>query len=192
MSRSASVSAEWEWFGFSFSHDETDQTPLEGSDTSLLTDQRKDAGVVYVRGIWDTVQGRVAAGLVRFDSTRLAYEERRLDEYLTYSPYENLQFSLAGNQYQTEYRAPNYTTTGSALRLDLSYWWAGWTATGYGAWRSYKDTRGLPETIYEAGLRLRRTWLKLDFAAVAGFQQRTRGDVESRNVILHVGAVRRF
>ena len=192
VSRSASLAVDWDWFGFSFSHDETDQTPLAGTESSLLSDQRRDSALAYVRGVWDTLEGRVTARALRYDSTRLSYDEQRLDELLTYNPYENLQFALSGSQYRTVYRDPPYTTKGNTIRIDASYFWGGWTATGHGAWRRYDDSRSPSETLYEAGLRVRRSWLKLDLLAAAGFQQRTRGNVTSRNAILHVGAVRRF
>ena len=105
-SRSFSFGVDWPFVGFSFSHDESNQTPLEGGDNTLLLDQRRDAGTVYAGGIWDEYRVRVSLGVVNYDSTRLAYLERRADQYFTYQPYQNLLFSLAANQYHTEYERP--------------------------------------------------------------------------------------
>jgi len=190
-SGSGSVGIDWPWFGFNYSHDQSDQTPLSGTDAFLIS-TRRDSGVVYVRGIWDDFQARAAASLVRYDSTELAYVERRYDVYLTYTPYANLQFNLNGNQSTTDYQLPVHTTTTNAARFDAQWSYGPWQTSLYAGWRAYRDTQQPSETVAEAGFRIRRMWTKLDVNFVAGIQQRTRGDVVSPNAIVHVAIVRRF
>jgi hypothetical protein len=193
-SRSFSVGADWPWSGFSYSHDETTQTPLNGSeDSSLLLDQRRDAAAIWVGGIWDRFRGRVTVGVVDYNSTRLIYFETRADEYLIYQPYSNLQFNLAASQFRTEYELPTHTTTGSSLRLDITWtWWGSWVTSAYAGTRSFTDTAQPSERVDEAGFRLRRTWALLDMNAFAGMQRRSRGGVRSVNDFLHFGVIRRF
>jgi hypothetical protein len=191
-SGSASFGIDWPWFGFNYSHDQSDQTPLSGSTDTFLVSQRRDAGIVYLHGTWDDFQGRVAAGQVRYDSTQLAYVERRYDLYLNYLPYQNLQFNLTANDSRTNYQLPVHTTTTNAVRLDAQWSWGPWQTSAYASWRSYTDTQQPSETVSEAGFRIRRFWTKLDINLVAAMQQRTKGDIVSPNRIVHLAIVRRF
>jgi hypothetical protein len=192
-SRSFSFGVDWPSLGFSFSHDESNQKPLEGGDNALLLDQRRDSGTVYVGGIWDEFRGRASLSVINYDSTRLVYVEQRADQYLSYQPYLNLLFSLAANQYRTDYEQPTHTTTGTSIRLDATWTWAGsWLTSAYAGTRSYRDTEQPSEQIDEAGFRLRRTWTLLDVNLFAGTQRRKRGEVSSINQFFHFGAVRRF
>ena len=191
-SGSASVGIDWPWFGFNYSHDQTDQTPLSGGDDTLLLSERRDAGLVYVRGIWDEFQVRAGAGLVNYDSLRLTYVERRFDAFMTYAPYQNLNFNLALNESRTNYQLPVHSTTNDAIRFDAQWSWGPWQTSAYASWRRFVDTQQPTETIAEAGLRLRRTWTKLDVNFVAAIQQRTKGEIVSPNGIIHLAVVRRF
>lgn len=192
ISNSLSFSADWAWFGFSASHDQSDQTPLSGTDATLLVNDRRDAAHVYLRGVWEQFQTKVGAGYTRYDSSRLAYREARLDQYLSYLPTSNLQLNLSGDEYRTEYDIPVHTTTGASVRFDVQWNHGAWVTSGYAGWRTYRDTLQPTESILEAGVRTRRTWTKLDLNLAAGMQDRKRGNVDSLNAIVHVGIVRRF
>ena len=96
-SGSASFGIDWRYFGFNFSHDQTDQTPLSGGDSALLLSERRERGLVYVRGYWDDFQARAGAGLTSYDSLQLSYVERRADLYLSYAPYTDLTFNFKAN-----------------------------------------------------------------------------------------------
>jgi len=191
-SGSASVGIDWPWFGFNYSHDQTDQTPLSGGDNTLLLSERRDAGLVYVRGVWDEFQVRAGAGMTSYDSLRLTYVERRFDAFMTYAPYQNLNFNLALNESRTNYQNPVHSTTNDAVRFDAQWSWGPWQTSAYAAWRRFVDTQQPTETIAEAGVRLRRTWTKLDVNFVAAIQQRTKGEIVSPNGIIHLAVVRRF
>jgi len=191
-SRSGSVTVDWNWIGASFYHDESDQEPISGSDTTLLLDQRRDNAMLWLRGSWDTVQARADAALTRYDSTRLAYTEHRLDQYLSWIPRFNFQVNFSANQYRTEYKLPDHVTTGGSARLDVQWTSNAWITTGYASRRVYRDTLQPHETIDELGLKLRRTWTKLDVGIALGAQKRERGETSSLNGFVHFGAVRRF
>jgi hypothetical protein len=191
-SGSASIGIDWPWFGFNLSHDQTDQTPISGGDDTLLVSERRDAGLVYVRGNWDEVQARAAAGVTSYDSLRLTYVERRVDVFMTYAPYQNLSFNLALNESRTNYQNPVHSTTNDAARFDAQWSWGPWQTSAYASWRRFVDTQQPTETIAEAGLRLRRTWTKLDVNFFAAIQQRTKGDIVSPNGIVHLAVIRRF
>jgi len=192
VSNSASIGADWGWIGFNFNHDASNQKPLSGTDDTLLFWQRRDTGVVHLSGGWDAVEARAGATIVRFDSSRLAYRERRFDQRATYQPSYALQLSLAANEYLTEYELPVHTASGNDVRLDMQWRSAAWLTTAYASRRSYRDTQQPRETISEAGLRVRRSWTKLDANVWAAVQQRIRGDVESVNASVHIDLTRRF
>jgi hypothetical protein len=191
-SRSASIGADWQWFGLAYSHDESSQNPMSGGDPSLLVDQQRDAGSVYVRGVWEAWTAKASASIIRYDSTRVAYRERRFEQYVTWQPYANLQLNLSANQSRTDYELPEHATTNTAVLADLQWTSGGWLTSGYAGWRQHTDTRQPNESILEGGIRVRRNWTKLDLNIAAGIQQRKRSDVESTNGIVHVGVVRRF
>jgi hypothetical protein len=191
-SRSVFVNLEWPWIGGSFTHDETDQRALAGTDTTLLLDQRRRNASLWVRGGWDYVAARASAALNRYDSTRLAYTERRLDQYVAWLVRPNLQLNLSADEYRTEYRQPDHTTTGGGVRLDLQWNQWGWLATGYLSRRVYRDTLQPHEVIDEGGFRLRRSWTLLDVLIGFGIQDRERGDSRARNGFFHFGVARRF
>ena len=190
-SRSASISTDWAWIGFNASHDESDQKSLTGGD-SLLLDQRRDFAQVYVNGAWENTSARAVASRVNYDSSRLAYLEHRLEEYVSWVPSPGLLLTFSGNQYRTEYRLPEHTTTGGAYRVDLQWTSGGWITTAYLGRRTYDDTQQPHEVVDETGLRTRRTWTKLDLNLAVGAQRRVRGAVGSTNGFFHIGAVRRF
>jgi len=191
-SGSASIGIDWPWFGFNLSHDQTDQTPLSGGDDTFLLSERRDAGLVYVRGIWDEFQVRAGAGVTSYDSLRLTYVERRFDVFMTYAPYQNLNFNLSLNESRTNYQLPVHSTTNDAVRFDTQWSWGPWQTSAYASWRRFVDTEQPTETVAEAGVRLRRTWTKLDVNFVAAIQQRTKGEIVSPNGIIHLAVVRRF
>lgn len=191
-SRSGSVALEWRWIGASLYHDESDQKPVSGGQTTLLVDERRDNAMVWLRGDWNDVQARADAAMNRYVSTRLTYTERRLDQYLSWLAWPNLQLNLSATEYRTQYELPEHVTTGGSVRLDLQWTQGAWLTTGYASRRVYRDTLQLHETIDEAGVRLRRTWTKLDLAIALGAQKRERGAASSVNGFFHFGAVRRF
>ncbi len=144
-------------------------------------------------GLWEEFQARGSVGFVRNDSTHLRYTERRIDEYLTYRPYLNLQFNLVANQYWTDYELPSHTASGVSLRGDVTWTWSSsWLTSAYASTRSYRDSAQPSETIDETGFRVRRSWTLLDLNVFGGTQWRKRGEVSTRNVFFHFGAVRRF
>jgi hypothetical protein len=192
VSNAVSASTDWSWIGGSVSHDQSDQHPLEGTDASLLSDQKRDKADVWLRGTWEQWQARVAAAATRYDSTRLAYREKRLDQYVTWLFRPGFQLNLSGNEYRTEYEMPEHVTTGGSVRLDLQWAQAGWLTTAYLSRRVYRDTLQPHEVVDEAGLRMRRSWSKLDILLAAGAQDRTRGDARALHAIFHFGAIRRF
>ncbi len=191
-SRSASFAFDYKWIGASFSHDESDQRPLSGTDSTLLLDQRRRTAMLWLRGDWTTWQANVDASMVRYDSTRLAYFERRLDQYLSWLPHPYMQVNLSANEYRTEYQLPEHVTTGGGARLDVQWTQGAWLTTGYLSRRVYRDTLQPHETVDELGVRLRRTWTKLDVGIALGAQKRERGDASSLNGFIHFNAVRRF
>jgi hypothetical protein len=191
-SRSASVAIDWNWIGASFYHDESDQKPLSGSGTEFLMDTRRENAMVWVSGTWNDVQARADAAAVLYDSTRLAYTERRMDQYVSWAPRRNLQFNFSANEYRTEYRVPEHVTNGGSVRLDVQWTQGMWLNTGYASRRVYRDTLQPHETIDEAGLRLRRTWTKLDLSIALGAQRRERGETSTTNGFIHFNATRRF
>ncbi len=92
----------------------------------------------------------------------------RLDQYLSYLPVPNLQLNLSGDEYRTEYDLPVHTTTGTSVRFDVQWNYGAWLTSGYAGWRTYRDTLQPTESVLEAGLRVRRTWTKLDLNFAAG------------------------
>jgi hypothetical protein len=190
-SRSASLSVDWDWVGFSASRDQSEQKPISGGET-LLVDQRRDFGQVYVRGEWEGLSARGVASIVDYGSSRLAYREHRLEQYLSWAPSYNLLLAFSGNQHRTQFRLPEHTTRGGAYRVDLQWTTGGWITSGHVGRRTYSDTRQPNEVVDETGLRTRRTWSKLDFNLAVGAQRRLRGEVSSTNGFFHIGVVRRF
>jgi hypothetical protein len=81
---------------------------------------------------------------------------------------------------------------GGNARFDVQWTEGAWVTTGYASRRIYRDTLQPHETVDETGVRLRRTWTKLDLAIVVGAQRRERGGASSLNGFFHFGAVRRF
>ena len=123
----------------------------------------------------------------------LTYPERRVDQYFTYPPYLNLNFSLNANQYRTENRpCTAQSTTGTSIRFD---------ANGRGEQladdRSRSGARvsstrsSRSETVAEAG-PLRHTWTMLDWNLFAGDPARDAGEISSVKQFIHFGVVRRF
>lgn len=190
-SRSGTLGLEWGWIGFNASHDQTGQQSLSGT-SDLLVDTRRDFAQVYVRGEWEAISARVSASSTDYDSTRLAYREDRLDEYVSYSPMYGFALTFTGNQYRADYRLPAQRTTGASYRIDLQWNSGGWLASSYLGHRTYEDSHQPRETVAEAGVRIRRSWSKLDVSLMIGAQRRERGPVASENAYFHFGAVRRF
>lgn len=191
-SRSGSISADWAWIGASASRDQSEQRPVGGGDITLLLDERRNNAMIWLRGNWYSMQGRADAGWLRYDSTRLAYTERRLNQYVSWMVRQDLQLNLSANEYRTEFQLPEHITTGGGARLDLQWNRWNWLTTAYLSRRIYRDTLQPKETVDEAGLRLRRSWTKLELSIALGAQKRERGDVSSVNGFVHFGAVRRF
>lgn len=192
-SRAFTVGIDWPWIGFNFSHDESDQSPLKGGTDNLLLSQRRDAGTLWMAGDWDEVRARVTFRLLNSSSSQLSFVEARSDQNLVYQPYVNLQFNLSANQFRTDYKSANQITTGSALRLDLTWTWRGnWRTSAYAGARSYSGTDQPSERVDDAGFRLRRTWALLDLDMFGGLQRRTRGGISVFNQFVHFAAVRRF
>ena len=190
-SRSATLGLDWTWIGFNASHDESDQKSLSGGD-ELLLDQRRDFATVYVHGSWDEITARFTGSMTDYDSTRLAYRENRLDQYVSWPLAPGMMLTFAGNQYRTKYRLPVHTTTGASYRVDLQWNYGNWITSGYAGHRTFSDPEQPHEKVDEAGVRIRRTWTKLDLSLAFGLQRRVRGSVSSENGYFHFGAVRRF
>ena len=191
-SGSGSVALDWKWIGASYTHDQTDQTPLAGTDSSFLLDERRDNVSFWLYGSWEAVTARADATALRYDSSRLAYNERRFDQYVSWIPHPLVQLNVSANEYRTQYELPAHTTTGGTVRVDLQWTQGAWLTTGFASRRVYRDTLQPHETVDEAGVRTRRTWTKLDLNFVVGAQKRERGGASSLNGYFHLAFVRRF
>ena len=191
-SASGSVALDWRWIGASYSHDQTDQWPLSGTDSSFLLDEHRDNVSLWLFGSWDALTARADANAVRYESTRLAYTERRFDQYVSWLPSPFMQVNFSANEYRTQYELPAHVTTGGTIRLDLQWTQGAWLTTGFVSRRVFRDTLQPHETVDEAGARMRRTWTKLDLNFVVGAQKRERGGASSLNGYFHLGIVRRF
>ena len=192
-SRSASVGADWRWVGVSFSHDESAQKPVAGGDSSFLTSSRRDTVRLNLRGDWQRLQLSGDASATRHVDSRLAYDEHRMTQRLSYVPNDDLTISLNGSEYRVNYQSPQRQTTGWSGSLDVNWLAAGgWFVTSSVSRRVYKDTQVASERVDEASLKVNRKWTKLDLALVFSLAQRSRAGVQFMNANAHFSAVRRF
>jgi hypothetical protein len=197
-SRSVGLDLDWRWIAFSVAHEETLQTPLAGTDSSFLSDRRRDSAKMQLRGDWDALSGRADAGVTRYNYTQLVYDEVRFGEQVTYRfagewlPGSWL-FDLSANQVRADYELPVRRSDGRSVTLNVDWnSYGGWWVNGSLSHRTLRDTELPSDDIKEAMLRVRRTWYKLDIFGSVGYADRLRGGVHTTNANLHFSAVRRF
>jgi len=181
------------WIALTASHDQSDQKLIEGQDTGFLEDFRKDTVQVNLRGNWSAVLGEASAAYEHYDGTRLAYAQRRFRGTLTYRPTRDLTLGLDADRTLTDFSLPEDQTDQQSLRLTLNWFpAAGWTVTGLGSRRIYKDSLQPTEAIDEASLRARFDYAKLTLQAGLNYAEHNRGGYQSSDWRLDMTAVRRF
>ena len=145
-----------------------------------------------VRGGWGPWQGRADANIARYNYTQLVYDEWRASQQITFAPRDDFLLSLRADQFAANYEVPVRHSDGRSIRLDLDWYYRGWWVDGYASRRVLHDTQIPTDKIAEYGLRLKRTWSKLDIHALLGRTERSRGGVENTNLHFQLSAVRRF
>jgi hypothetical protein len=192
-SQSYIVTTDWSWIAVTLSHDVTEQEPLDGTRSTLLSDQDRTMLQLLMRGDWNAWVGRATARVSRYRDDRLNYDEVRLNQNLTWRPSYDWQVGLDAGQ-----SASSFVDTGrESRRYDarLSASWHsehGWWADGYLSWRTLSDTEVEDETITEGYLRVRRNWPQLSLSCAVGMGQRDRGGVQTTYENLQINITRVF
>jgi len=182
----------WQWISLNFSHNESDSKPLTAGDTSLLVSSRQDSAQLGLNGVWDKLQARGDAMVLRARGNQLDYDSVLLDEFASYAVTPDVLLSLSANQYRTDYTLPVRKVTGSSLRFDANMTWGGWIANAYALQRNYSDTEIGSEKYQEAGFNLQRRWLKLELTLNLSANRRWRSGTETQNATAQFTAVRQF
>jgi hypothetical protein len=192
-SQSYSISTDWSWIIATLSHDTTRQEPLDGSRSTLLSDQDRTMLNLTMRGDWQEWTGRATARLARYRDDRLNYDEIRLDQSLSWRPGYRWQVSLDAGQTDSHFVDTGRESQRYDARLSAN-WHSehGWWTDGYLTWRTLRDTEVENETITEGYLRVRRNWPQLSLSCAAGMGQRDRGGVQTTYENLYVSITRLF
>lgn len=190
---SYSISTEWSWIVVTLSHDVTHQEPLDGSRSTLLSDQNRTMLNLAMRGDWDEWTARATARLARYRDDRLNYDEIRLDQSLSWRPSYRWQVSLDAGQTGSRFVDTGRESQRYDARLGANWHGGhGWWTDGYLSWRTLRDTEVENETIAEGYLRVRRNWPQLSLSCAVGMGQRDRGGVQTTFENLYLSITRVF
>ena len=191
-SGSASISLDYRWIAFSYEHEQSNQALISGQDSRFLDDVRKDSAKVDLRGSWEALDAQASAGYVRYDSTRLVYDQHRYTALFTYRPARSVTIALNADQTLTRFTLPLHRTDALSTQLTLDWYQGAWTTTALVGRRTYRDSLVPTEIINEARVRTRLTYGMLDLTSALTASERTRGSFQTFNWAVDLVAVRRF
>ncbi len=191
-SGSTSISLDYRWIAVSYGHEQSNQALISGQDSRFLDDVRRDSAEVDLRGSWNAHDGQASAEYVRYDSTRLAYDQQRYSGRFTYRPARSVTLAFNADKTLTRFTLPLHRTDALSAQFTLDWYQGAWTTTALVGRRTYKDSLQPTETINEARVRTRLAYSKLDFASTLTASERTRGGFQTFNWAVDLVAVRRF
>lgn len=193
VSRWVNAGVDFRWLAFSLGHEQSDQTPLSGRDSQFLEDRSKDSAQLELRGTWNALRAQSGVAFLRYDSTRLAYTQRRYNQLVSYRSSPRTVLALNAEETSTDYTLPVRQSDSHSLRLTLD-WLApgGWSTTTLFGRRVYNDSVLPTETVNEASFRARLNYGKLEIVSVLALNDRTRGTFQSTDRRLDLKAIRRF
>lgn len=178
--RSYYLSGDWQWIAVSLTHDVSNQEPLSGQQSTLLSDQERTSLRLDLRRDWGNWRGRGNARAARYRDERLDYDEIRLGENLSWQPSYDWELNADANQGESRFRDTGRVSRTFDSRLGGS-WHSrrGWWTDGYVLWRTRQDSVAATETITEGFVRVRRNWPQLIFSASLGVGMRDRESVQT-------------
>lgn len=192
-SESASAGVDFRWISFSYGHEQTEQKLISGQDSRFLQDIRKDSAQLDLRGNWEKIQAQAGAAFVHYDSTRLAYNQRRYYQSASYRPTRSLALGVNADWTVTDFAQPERLSDTRSARLTLD-WYApgGWSTTALLGRRVIKDSVVPTETVSEASLRARLDYGKIVLVSAVTASDRTRGGFQTGSWRLDLTMTRRF
>jgi hypothetical protein len=189
----SSIGVDFSWIGASYQHERSNQDLLSGQDASVLDDTTWDTFTLQFR----FRPGRTTLLLLNeyrvYDSTRLAYEEQRFSQGLTYPFSVRLSTSLQAAESLTDYDTPVRETGQWDIRWHLNgFPYTGLEVTPFAGLRRYHDTTAPNESVRTVGLRGRESWGKLTVTGFAQYERRERDGTEIGDYQVDVRVIRRF
>jgi hypothetical protein len=189
----AGAGLDFGWIGLRYRYDETNQTPLTPAAALIADSWRESEGEVNLNGEWGPFQARGVAAVKDYNSTFLAYQDRRLRAFASFLPFNGLSLNFTGLWYRTNYTLPAQRTQGTLERLDLIFQMPiGVTGNIFAFHSTLTDTLLPNDTLSEAGVTLRYNWRKITLSATAQYSRELRGDVRTNDTQLQLSAVRQF
>jgi len=167
---SVGAGVDFGWIAVNLSHDQANQKLIAGSQPQFLVPYHNDQATLDLRGDWDRVQAQAGAGWQHYDSTILAYVQRRLYQFLSYRPVNSTTISLNGNWTVTDYQMPARQSSASSVRLALDrVSQSGWNTNAMISRRVFTNSLVPTEIVNEASISERILYGDLSLVAtVAG------------------------
>ena len=191
--RSYYLAADWQWIAVSLTHDVSNQVPLSGQQSTLLSDQKRTTLRLDLRRDWGNWRGRGSARAARYRDERLDYDEARLGENLSWQPSYDWELNADANQGESRFRDTGRVSRIFDARLGGSlHSRGGWWTDGYLSWRTRQDSAAATETITEGFVRVRRNWPQLAFTAALGIGVRDRESVQTTYENIQINLTRTF
>ena len=185
---------DFRWISVSYDHEQSTQKPLgTNAGSQLLQDWRRDDAALELRGNWGPLDARAGAGQLRYDSTYLAYVQRRLFQRVTMTPGYDLVLGITADETHTVYSLPvrQSDTVSATATLD---WYApgGWWVTGFARTRRLRDTQVERQVTSDAGVRARIVFGKLEFSSLLSMGKTSQGASYSTDRRFELKILRRF
>lgn len=192
-SRSVGATMDYRWIVLSVDHAQSEQKAISGLDNGFLQNTRNDSAGLDLRGAWRKVQGQAGVSSARYDSTRIAYTQRRAYQNASYRPRPNFGLAFNADWTATDYTLPARRSDTRSAQFVLD--WntpGGWTTSALLGRRLLKDSALPGETITEASLRAQLKYGKILLMSAFTFNDRIRGGYQMNNWRADLSATRNF
>ena len=189
----ADVSVDYGWIRAFALYDRSDEHLLSGHDDRFLDDQETSAVGVELRHDGPGLTASLLGEARRYDSTQLAYDRLLATELVTVTLARDVTLTLTGEESVEYYRSEDRTSQRLAGRALFTWLLPGDLIAEAGAgYQRLQDTLFPTEEVWEARVRVRWRFRKLEVTPAVELYDRQRGDTDTREYRVTVQVIRRF
>lgn len=187
------LSLDYAWIRPYFTHYQTNQTLVSGIDSSFLNDERSDSLGIEFRFDSQRLHSRFLGEGQGYGSSRTKYDAIRFNQLLGVSIRPDLALTLSSDQAFTTFTKPRRKTLSALGTATLSYRPVPDIVSDlFFVFRMLNDNTSDDERSWQAGLRLRWYYRKVEVLPAVEILSQRRGDTQTMDFRAGLRLIRRF
>ena len=191
--KQVTVGVTYPWIDLSYSYNSISENLLSGQGAQFLTNETTNTGTIGLHHDWETILARANATYETVKSSDVSFTMTDFAQNVSYHAPWSLLLGVSGDETFTNYTTPKRQTKSYAVMFngDRSFWDAG-TLSAFLTLRTLQDSEIATQDQFDAGMRIKYIYGKLQFAPSILWYDRTWGTVSSADLRFEIRVTRFF